>query len=303
MAVITLTSATGSPGVTTTALGLALHWTRDVVLADCDRDPAQSLQAGWLQGVDLAGRGLASLAGAHREHRSLAEELWLQTVPLVPAATVPAATVSAVTLPDRSAGTPAGQGAGDAASGTAQRNFLPGFTHPGAVRLFQPVWQEFLDVCRGLDATGTDVLLDAGRIGCDGLPPAMVAASDLVLVCVQSSLRGLAGLQLHLPTIQAQVESPGMSAAIEIVLVGPGRPYGAGEVSRQFGIPVVHSIAWDPRQAAVLSDGEQLGVLARSRGLGALARSYRAVGSRLAQTVRRRSDIVAGTRSSGDWSA
>ena len=34
MAVITLTSATGAPGVTTAALGLALTWPRDVLLVD-----------------------------------------------------------------------------------------------------------------------------------------------------------------------------------------------------------------------------------------------------------------------------
>ena len=36
MAVIVLASASGSPGVTTTALGLALLWPRPVVLVDAD---------------------------------------------------------------------------------------------------------------------------------------------------------------------------------------------------------------------------------------------------------------------------
>ena len=36
MAIITLCSASGSPGVTTTALGLALSWTRPVILVEAD---------------------------------------------------------------------------------------------------------------------------------------------------------------------------------------------------------------------------------------------------------------------------
>ena len=36
MAIIVLTSAGGSPGVTSTALGLSLTWPRPVLLADCD---------------------------------------------------------------------------------------------------------------------------------------------------------------------------------------------------------------------------------------------------------------------------
>ena len=43
MAVLVLCSPVGSPGATTTALGLALGWPRDVLLADCDRDPSQAV--------------------------------------------------------------------------------------------------------------------------------------------------------------------------------------------------------------------------------------------------------------------
>jgi len=36
MALIALASATGAPGVSTTALGLALNWPRPVVLVEAD---------------------------------------------------------------------------------------------------------------------------------------------------------------------------------------------------------------------------------------------------------------------------
>ncbi|WP_394276915.1 hypothetical protein [Luteococcus sp.] len=281
MAVIVLTSAAGSPGVTTSALGLALQWPRDVLLVDADRDPAQALQSGWLRGADLAGRGLAALAGAHREHRSLSEELWLQTIPLdqQPDQRTPETMLEA----------------GDEARRRPERRFLPGFTHPGAVSLFTPVWQGLCDALLALDQVGTDVLVDAGRIGRDGLPESLVAAADLALVTCRSSLPSLAGVRLHLPTLQAQAE--GAATHVELLVVGPNRPYASAEIGTQFGCPG-HSLAWEPRHAAVLSDGSPP---PRGLGQGALARSHRALASSLAEQSRRRSEVVAGTRSSQDW--
>ena len=109
MAVVLLASATGSPGVTTTALGLALAWPRHCLVADCDRDPSQAVQAGYLRGMDNGGRGLMSLAHLHREGTPLAPELWRHTLPLTQA-------------------------------GDRERRFLPGFSTAGASRLFEHVW-------------------------------------------------------------------------------------------------------------------------------------------------------------------
>ncbi|WP_431472937.1 ParA family protein [Ornithinimicrobium sp. W1665] len=50
MAVITLTSASGSPGVTTTALGWALSRGRPTVLVDADPTGGASMLAGYLRG-------------------------------------------------------------------------------------------------------------------------------------------------------------------------------------------------------------------------------------------------------------
>ncbi len=269
MAVITLASTNGSPGVTTTALGLALNWPRDVLLADCDRLPSQTLQAGYLCGVDLAGRGLGQLARAHREGRSLPEELWLQTVEL-------------------------SSGSGH------ERHLLPGFTHPGAPGIFAPIWGQLCDALDGLGESGRDVVVDAGRIGNEGLPTQLVDSSDLLLVCVRSSLRALAGLRLHLPTLQNQLAQSAATAELALLVVGASRPYSSGEITRQFGVPVVHDLAWEPRQAAVLSDGD---APARSWGGGALNRSYRACASAVDERVRRRREVVSGERSVAEWAA
>lgn len=267
MGIILVTGAAGSPGVTTTALGLALHWPRDVLLADCDRNPAQSLQAGYLLGLDLGGRGLAGLARAHREQRPLAEELRLQTV----------------AFQDGS---------------EHERELLPGFAHPAAPSLFVPVWQPLADAFAVQADSGRDVLVDAGRITGQGLPAALVAAADLVVVCVRSSLRSLAALRLHLPTLQQQLDESRGRAELGLVVVGPGRPYSGAEIARQFASPVLHELAWDPRQAEVLSDGA-----APPRGWsgGQLNRSLRACASSLDERIRRRREVVAGSLSSSEW--
>ena len=56
MAIVVLGSVSGSPGVTTLAVGLALAWPRSVVLADCDPGAHQAVLAGFLAGQSSAAR-------------------------------------------------------------------------------------------------------------------------------------------------------------------------------------------------------------------------------------------------------
>lgn len=215
MAVVVLASAAHSPGVTTTALALALTWPRPVLLADCDRTPSQAVLAGFLQGSDPRGRGLTGVLQAHRERRPLETVLDQECLSLDPADSV-------------------------------ARSFLPGLSHPGTVGLFGSAWP---DLMAAFAAHESDVLVDAGRIGVDGLPPAMTAAADLVLIVARTSLVSLAALRLYLPLV---IESQGKSG---LLLVGEGMPYRASEVEAQFGAEVWGSMHHDPMSAAVLSEG------------------------------------------------
>ena len=51
MAVIALGSAAGSPGVTTSALGLALTWPRPVLLIEADPTGGSAILAGFFRGI------------------------------------------------------------------------------------------------------------------------------------------------------------------------------------------------------------------------------------------------------------
>lgn len=224
MAVVLLCGAPGSPGVTTTALGLALTWPHDVVLADCDRDPSQPILAGYLRGVDHQGRGLGSLLQLHREGTDFSSEIWQHTL--------------ALTEDD-----------------DPRRRFLPGFPHPGMPRLFEPVWTPLAEGLAGLDSVGADVLIDAGRIGPSGLPLSLLTNADAVLVVTRSSLRSLASTRIHLGTLADQLAGLPVSLPWGMAVVGPNRPYANGEIAAQFQAEIWAALPWAPKQAEVLIDG------------------------------------------------
>ena len=219
MAVLVLCSATGSPGVTTTALGLALGWPRDVLLADCDRDPSQAVQAGYLRGMDHGGRGLMALAQVHREGAALATEVWRQALPLT-------------------------------SGEDTRRRFLPGFASAGASRLFEHVWGALGEAFESLDEGGTDVLVDAGRVSPHGLPLGLLTVADAVLLTTRTGLRALAGVRIHLSMLADQVRALPSARDVGLVVVG------SGEIAAQFGVPCWAEVGWDPRSAGVLSDGD-----------------------------------------------
>ena len=64
--VVALASASGSPGVTTTALGMALLWPRPVLLVEADPTGGSGLLAGYFRGHARVRLG-ADRAGADRE--------------------------------------------------------------------------------------------------------------------------------------------------------------------------------------------------------------------------------------------
>lgn len=214
MSTLVLTSASGAPGVTTTALGLTLAWPEPCLLVDADRAASQAVLAGHLRG-EAATAGVEALLQAHRERTSLAAALAAAERPL-----------------------PEAPG----------RTFLPGFTHLGAIDLFESAWPPLL---AQFEADERDVIVDAGRADHRGLPDALVRGADLVALVCRTSLVSLAGLRLHLaPLLEA-----GPVDAVGLILVGPGRPYAPGEVSAQFGVPVFAEIGWDPAAAEELNAG------------------------------------------------
>lgn len=236
MALICVVSAAGSPGVTSTVLGMALCWPRPVLLVEADPTAGSAILAGRFRGLH-SHPGLIDLVMAHRSG-VLAEALprVLMEVPGTPVSIL-----------------------------TGSRS------HAQAAGLVR-IWEPLLGVLNSIATAGQDVLIDAGQLGLEGSPTPLIAQSDLTVLVVRSNLRSLASAKSWAETLTAE-EAPGH--AVQALLVGEHRPYRAAEVAKTLGVPVLGVVAWDPRRAAVFADGEDK-PLPRLGGPSAADRAFEA---------------------------
>jgi hypothetical protein len=258
VAILLLTSAAGSPGVTTLAVGLTLAWPRPVLLADCDPGAHQAVLAGYLAGQSAGGRGLLRIAEAHRDRRPLREAVLDQTLPI-------------------------------AGEDGERQLFLPGFSRAASAGLFGGVWDDLADTFDRLGEVGYDVIVDAGRMAPHGLPGPLVERSAVTGLVLRTSLRAVMAARVHLPALTEQ-ERLSTAGRTGLVLVGEGEPYGRREVAKALGIGVHAVVAHDPQVAAHLSDGQPR---PRRFESSALVRSLRAAAGVLAGRMAGASAAVA----------
>lgn len=155
MAVIALTSASGSPGVTTTAVGLALLWPRPVMLVEADPTGGSGILAGYFRGTREYDGGIVELALS----------------PLDVAEALPSV-VRAI-------------------DGT-NASFVAGTRSHSQRAALRDLWAPLAEAFADLEAQGQDVLVDAGRLGLVGAPEPILAAADLTVLVSRSSLPALA---------------------------------------------------------------------------------------------------------------
>ena len=220
MALIVLTSASGSPGVTTAAVGLTLAWLRPVVLVEADPTGGSPVLAGYFRGTIAPVRGLIDLAMSHRDDHLGAD---------LPSTLMP--------VPGREAW------------------LLPGIRGHRQARSLAPVWEPLARSFKALEDTGQDVIADVGRLGLAGSPEPLIHGADLTLLALRTDLVSLSGARSWAQTLREDFEAAGASGNLGVLLVGEGRPYAAGDVAKVIGLPVVARIAWDPGPAAVFSHG------------------------------------------------
>ncbi len=213
--VIALCSAKGAPGVTTSALALALSWPRPVVLAELDPAGGDVL-AGYGRG-QLAAGGLADLELAARRG-GVTERLDEHLLHL---------------------------------DTGGRARLLPGLTDPVSARRVE--WARLATALAALPGRGIDVLADCGRLGAASFPADVVAEADCTLLVTGSGLRAVHAARHAVSALQEA--SGGRPGAVAVLLVGPGEPYGAAEIADAVGAPVAAVLPRDARAAAVLSDG------------------------------------------------
>ena len=222
MALIVLASASGSPGVSTTALGLTLNWHRPVLLVDADPTGSSSVFAGYFHGTQQPTGGLINLALSLREG-TLADALPRETLLLDPEA--PA---------ERSAW------------------FLPGIrAHEQAPSLL-PLWDPLTEQLRALERNGQDVIVDAGRLGLVGSPTPLLDAADAALLVTRATLPTISAARSWAETVRQPATGWRHPC---LLLIAEGQPYRATEVSKVLGMPVVADLPDDPAAAAVYHRG------------------------------------------------
>lgn len=258
MAILILTSASGSPGVTTLAVGLALTWPRSVILADCDPGAHQSVLAGFLAGRSAAGKGLLRVAEAHRDRRPLLEVVLDQCEPL-------------------------------AEDQGHRRLFLPGFTKSGSASHFGGVWAELAETFDRLSDADYDVVVDAGRLGPLGLPVPLVDHAARTCLVMRSSLRSIVSARVHIADLRDHARLSEVDGALGLIMVGESHPYSRSEITKTLGVPALGVVADDPRAAAHLSDGRSR---PRRFDRSALITSLHELAATLATQLERSDDLV-----------
>jgi len=115
-------------------------------------------------------------------------------------------------------------------------------------------------------------------------PQGLIRAANLSLLLTRTDLPALAAARQWASEWTEAAQDGTGAASVATLLVGAGRPYDAAEVAKVLAIPVLESLAWDPRSARVFSEGQKpSGGAWSQRDL--LVRSYRAAAAAINQRV------------------
>ncbi|RAY12963.1 hypothetical protein DPM19_23455 [Actinomadura craniellae] len=219
MALYCLISPGGAPGVTTTALGLALTWPGKVVLAECDPAGRRVLPGFMAERLRRpAGPGLLGLAmAAQPDPEAAVASLGEYTLPL---------------------------------SGNGEAKLLHGIRDPRHVRQLAESWRPLAETFTAIDG---DVIADLGRFGGSDTPTPLLTVADAVIVVVRCTL---AQVDAAVPRLDVLRDLLDDRVPVGLCVVEDGS-YGATDVRRVLDLPVFAELPHSAADARVLSDGAQ----------------------------------------------
>lgn len=255
MAMLALTSASGAPGVTTTAVGLAQVWPRPSLIVDADPTGCSPILAGYLRGITPHDRGLLDIRLAIRRGLPLEESVYRFSLELP--------------------------------GGTAR--LLPGMAHPRTAPAADGLWQPLAAALRSLEQSGTDVIVDLGRQGLTHSATPLMAEADMVLLLTRTNLPALSAAQAAAEMITETLVASSAVDHPDVLLVGEKQPFTAREAGQGLGVPVLSTLAWDPASAEVFSLGSPP---PRRFDRSPLVRSLHATVATVTATVDRRATLL-----------
>lgn len=223
MATIALMSAKGSPGVSATALALALRWPGRTILAECDPAGGDILP-GFLAGQLEHAGGIARLSVAYGRGR-LEQDFWSQLV--------------------------------DLDAPRAQRLLLPGVREAAEAGGVAAVADQLAAFFAGLEhgEPSFDVIADCGRLAAPHTPWPLIARADVIALVVRSTLGSLAHAATALTAMHRRAADAGWALRdrLGLIVIDDG-PY-TSEAAKRLGLPLLGVLPHDRRTAAKLSHG------------------------------------------------
>lgn len=231
MAVHILTSLSGSPGVTSTALTWAQVSDRPTLLVEVDPAGGSAMLCiGW-QGAHPHNRSILDLA-RHPGHEYV-PRIWELAIP----------------LPQR----PRGAWLVPTVGNVAQMRSL--------VSVFGPLAEALAQISR---ESHVDVLVDLGRLGAAGPSTQLWSHADSVLLFTDTTLSALNTLAVGAPVLADELDAIGARHRLAVVPVlgnakgESHRPYGAREISGiTSDIPVMAGVARDGKAAGSRTWGKR----------------------------------------------
>ncbi|MGI5206235.1 hypothetical protein ACQEU6_32265 [Spirillospora sp. CA-108201] len=216
MALHCLISPGGSPGVSTTALGLALAWPGRVLLAECDPMGRRVLPGFMADRMHAsAGPGLLGLAMAAEADPQGPVALEEYVVPI---------------------------------TDDGHARLLHGVRDPRHGIRLRPLWRRLAEALLAWDG---DVIADLGRVGGTDTPTELLKSADAVVMVLKPTVTQVDAAATRLDALKELV---GGQAAIRLCLIADGA-YSAADVERVLGFPVLAELPCSPTDARVLSDG------------------------------------------------
>jgi hypothetical protein len=212
-------SAGGSPGVTTTVVGLALAWPRPVIVIEADPTGTSAILPGYLQGQQTPPRSVVDLAIAERQGQ-LAQTLLATALPL---------------------------GRSNKAS------FVPAVKSHRQAAALASLWEPLAEALQDLGRAGVDALVDAGRLGLEWFPAPLMARATVAVMVTRCTLPAVATARVWAPWLVELAEQHDLTAGLG--LIGAGRTYSAGEIGRYLKLHPIVSLPHDELGARAFSEG------------------------------------------------
>lgn len=231
--IISCLSVSGSPGVSTTALMLALQAQKDhrAVLVEADPVGSSPTLMGYLQGQVRHDRSVVNLVDPFMRGR-LEAAFNDQLVPL---------------------------------ADKGRASVLPGIRNARQNTTTIPTfWTAIADHVGGLSADGANIVVDAGRIAPNQVLHPLVQRSDLVLLLQRPTMAAVAATRSMFPVLRAALEQSRSRAPVGLAVIG-SKPYGPAEVARNLKLPVALTIPYDRQGVRFYSEGVRLTGFTRNR--------------------------------------